>query len=62
MSAPRKLTDRERRDQIERARALPIEWLPEPIVDPVSGRKILGFEKGACPVWLQELLAAIPDA
>jgi hypothetical protein len=62
MSAPRKMTPRERRDADARARQPQTIWLPEPIVDPVSGRKIVGFEKGACPVWLQELLAAIPDA
>ena len=58
MSAPRKMTPRERRDADARARQPLTVWLERPVTDPVTGRKILGFEEGACPVWLDELLTA----
>ena len=57
-------TARERKDADERARQPLTVWLSEPIVDPVSKRKIVGYDPATLDQapWLQELLAAIPDA
>ena len=53
-------TARERKDADERARQPLIVWLQEPIVDPVSKRKIVGYDPATLDQapWLDELLAA----
>lgn len=35
-------------------------WLSEPIVDPVTGRRVLAYDPENCPEWLAEILAEQP--
>ena len=60
-SAPapdRPLSRQERFEAEELASCRRAVWLPSPIVDPVSGLRVHGFDPENVPLWLQEVLDA----
>ena len=54
----RALSRRERLEAEELAANRRTVWLPTPIVDPVTGRRVLAYDPLHVPPWLQEALDA----
>jgi hypothetical protein len=55
----RRLTAQERAEAAEMAQNRRTVWLPAPIVDPVTGRRVLAYDPQECPAWLAAELATV---
>jgi hypothetical protein len=55
----RPLSAQERAEAAEMASNRRTVWLPVPIVDPVTGRRVLAYDPQACPEWLAAELAKV---
>ena len=53
----RALSAQERSEAAELASNRRTVWLPTPIVDPVTGRRVLAYDPENCPEWLAGELA-----
>ena len=55
----RALSAQERHEAAELAANRRTIWLPEPVVDPVTGRRVFAYDPQECPTWLAAELAKV---